>query len=224
MSGYNDKMNSPGLALILEDHEDARAWLSAAVTAAFPGVELAQCPTLESALSELDRQVPWLAIVDLQLPDGSGLRLIERLSVHRDACTIVVTTVFEDDAHVFAALRAGAQGYLLKDEPQASVVTMLAGIIEGRPALSPKIARRVLDHFHRAAPEVPEASLTEREQDVLALLAKGFTVKKVADLLEISPNTAAGYVKTIYRKLQVSSRAEATLEARRRGLIGDQSL
>lgn len=115
-------------------------------------------------------------------------------------------------------MRAGANGYVLKDEARATVVDMLLGIVAGRPALSPKIARRLLNHF-RPVEAAGTVGLTEREQDVLALLAKGFTVKKVADLLEITPNTAAGYVKVIYRKLNISSRAEAALEATQRGLV-----
>lgn len=212
---------APQRAMVLEDHEDARAWLSNAVSSAFPDAAIDLCPTLESAFELIEHHSPDLALVDLQLPDGSGLRLIEKLSTSMQNCVIVVTTVFADDAHVFAALRAGAHGYVLKDETQEEVAVMLAGVVAGRPALSAKIARRVLDHFHQSSAADVEEHLTDRERDVLALLAKGFTVKKVAELLDISPNTAAGYVKSIYRKLSISSRAEATMEASRRGLVSD---
>jgi DNA-binding NarL/FixJ family response regulator len=212
-------MNALEHGLILEDHPDARIWLSEAVLAAFPGIELATCTTLKDSLKNVEARSPHLALVDLQLPDGSGLDLIERLNAGHPDCIVVVATVYEDDSHLFSALRAGAHGYVLKDEPQDSVAHMLRGIVAGQPALSPKIARRLLNHF-RPEPESAAVRLTEREEDVLSLLAKGFTVKKVAELLEISPNTAAGYVKTIYRKLNISSRAEATLEATQRGLVG----
>ena len=131
----------------------------------------------------------------------------------------MVTTIFEDDGHLFPALRAGAQGYVLKDLPQEQLAAMLVGIERGQPPLSPSIARRLLSFFN---PPVPAASpdenpLTERETEVLRLIAKGFSVPKVAEQLGISRNTTAGYLKDIYRKLQVNSRAEATLAAARRG-------
>ena len=102
---------------------------------------------------------------------------------------------------------------------------MLQGILDGKPPLSPQIARRVLAHFSDRQDSKTEqaveadAGLTTRERDVLTLLAKGYTVRAVAELLDISPNTAAGYAKSIYRKLKVSSRAEATLEASRLGYV-----
>ena len=203
---------------ILEDHAEARAWLTDAVRKAFPGIEIAACATLQQGYDALEAQSPALALVDLQLPDGAGVDMIARLNAEHPDCVVIVATVYEDDAHLFAALRAGAHGYVLKDEPQPAVVELLLGTVAGRPALSPKIARRLLDHFRPDAASVSDG-LTEREQDVLALIAKGFTVKKVAELLEISPNTAAGYVKIIYRKLNISSRAEATLEATQMGLV-----
>lgn len=212
-------MNDIEHGLILEDHADAREWLAQAVVGAFSGIDLVSCVTVGDAITTADECALQLALVDLQLPDGSGIELIEHLNQHQPECLVIVATVYEDDTHLFSALRAGAHGYVLKDEPQESVRQMLHGIVAGRPALSPKIARRLLDHF-RPEESVSQPALTEREEDVLALLAKGFTVKKVADLLEISPNTAAGYVKTIYRKLNISSRAEATLEASHRGLVG----
>jgi DNA-binding NarL/FixJ family response regulator len=133
-----------------------------------------------------------------------------------------VATVFDDDGHLFPALRAGAEGYLLKDQAQAAVADALRGMGEGRPPLSPSIARRLLSHFRpvaAAAPTHSEITLTTRETDVLQAIAKGYTVHQVAGLLTLSPHTVAGYLKDVYRKLAVGNRAEATLEAARRGLI-----
>lgn len=204
---------------ILEDHAGAREWLASAMRSAFPGVELVKTERLKDGFQQVSEQAPQLALIDLQLPDGSGIDMIRHLNETTPECVVVVATVFEDDSHLFSALRAGAQGYVLKDEAQDAVVGMLLGIVAGRPALSPKIARRLLDHFR---PETNDMAvgLTDREEEVLTLLAKGLTVRSVAEFLEISPNTAAGYVKTIYRKLNISSRAEATLEATQRGLVG----
>ena len=108
------------------------------------------------------------------------------------------------------------EGYVLKDESKDQLGAMLRDIVSGKPPLSPAIARRLLGHFRDST---VEEGLTDRERDVLTLLAKGLTVAKVADVLGITRNTAAGYAKAVYRKLKITSRAEATLEAARRGLV-----
>jgi len=205
-------------ALIVEDHPDARDWLRRAVQTAFPDAHIAVEATVAGGLAQIARSAPNLALIDLELPDGSGIGLIERLRNQSPDAVIVVSTVFADDQHLFAALRAGASGYVLKDESAAKLSGMLLGIARGEPPLSPGIARRLLDHFHEPSP-TDAVALTPREREVLTLLAKGLTVAATAELLGIATNTAAGYAKNIYRKLNVSSRAEATLEATRRGLV-----
>lgn len=208
--------------LIVDDLASSRDWLADAVTLAFPGIAITVAGTLAQAIA-LGDPAPPLALIDLGLPDGSGVELIERL--HPQGTLCVVATVFDDDAHLFPALRAGAQGYVLKDQSPEALAAMLDGIADGRPPLSPSIARRLLQHFQPLAP-VPTASdaesspaLTLRETDVLRLVAKGVSVAEAADLLELSRHTVAGYLKDVYRKLSVRSRAEATMEAMRRGLV-----
>lgn len=204
-------------ALVVEDQAPTRDWLTSALLSAFPGTRVEQADTLAAGLLACDPPPP-LALVDLGLPDGSGIELIAALQ-RRGAPTIcIVVTVFDDDGHLFPALRAGAQGYLLKDQPVERLAQTLRGIVEGQPPLSPSIARRVLGHFRPAGAE-DDAPLTARETEVLRWVAKGFTVQQAAKALELSPHTVAGYLKDIYRKLAVNSRAEATLEATRRGLI-----
>lgn len=211
MSGY-------ARALVVDDLASSRDWLAAAAALAFPGIEIAHAATLAQALP-LCTPPPPLALIDLGLPDGSGVRLIERLHPLGTLC--VVATVFDDDAHLFPALHAGAQGYVLKDRTPEALAAMLGGIAAGQPPLSPSIARRLLRHFQ--PPLVPdpqvEAALTARETEVLRLIAKGLSVAEAADLLGLSRHTVAGYLKDIYRKLSVGSRAEATIEAVRRGLV-----
>jgi DNA-binding NarL/FixJ family response regulator len=205
-------------ALIVEDHPDAGEWLRRAVLAAFSEVAVTLDATFSGGLAHIEEDPPELALIDLELPDGSGIGLIERLRARSADAVIVVTTVFGDDQHLFAALRAGASGYVLKDESEAKLAALLRGIARGEPPLSPGIARRLLEHFHDPGPSA-DATLTPRERDVLTLLAKGLTVAATAEMLGITVNTTAGYAKNVYRKLNVSSRAEATLEATRRGLV-----
>lgn len=203
-------------ALVVDDLAASRDWLERALALAFPGIAVETAATVAEALARIDPPPP-LALVDLGLPDGSGVRVIEELA-RRGETMAIVATVFDDDAHLFPALRAGAQGYVLKDQPPEALAAMLQGIAAGQPPLSPSIARRLLLHFRPPAPEPDAPALTPRETEVLRLTAKGMTVQEVADLLGLSRHTAGGYLKDIYRKLSVSTRAEAALEAARRGL------
>lgn len=221
-------MTTPRRVLVVDDLGASRDWLVAAAALAFPDAQVATATTLAQAQSAL-AQPPDLALVDLGLPDGSGIDFIATALARHPAMTCVVATVFDDDAHLFPALRAGAQGYVLKDAQAADLAAMLRGIVDGQPPLSPSIARRVLRHFAAAAPlPVDDARasgerLTAREEDVLRLIGKGYSVPAAAQALGLSRHTCAGYVKDIYRKLGVGSRAEATLAATRLGLVGQQA-
>lgn len=205
--------------LIIEDLPEAQQWLDASVRLAFPSCQIEVANTLATAREYLAENTFDLALVDIGLPDGSGIQLIEELATRSPDTMSVVTSVFDDDQHLFSALRAGARGYMLKDQSREDLVGMLEGIVNGRPPLSPAIARRLLGFFSPENSTDTRESLTDREREVLALIAKGFTIGRVGEMLGITRNTAAGYVKIIYRKLNVSSRAEATLEASRRGIV-----
>ena len=209
------------IGLIVEDLVEAQSWLNAVLSESFPGIEIRVAATLAEAYDQFQRQIPDIALVDIGLPDGNGIDLIEFLNTSNHSTLCVITSVFDDDRHIFSALRAGASGYLLKDQKKEDLVKMLKGIVEGEPPLSPAVARRMLGYFAPSEAPAPEVNLTARELDVLALIAKGYTSSRTADLLDISSNTVAGYVKSIYRKLNISSRAEATIEAARRGIISD---
>lgn len=210
---------NPQQCLIVEDHPQARDWLCKAATEAFKTTPI-ETDTLQAAKTKVAEHEIDLAIIDLDLPDGSGHDLIRLLAKKREEnkkdITIIVATVMHDDNNVFQAIRHGADGYLLKEESQSNLIEMLRGIFEGRPALSPSVAKRLLQHFRV---DSSGDELAPREQEVLQLLAKGFTVAKVGEMLGIKYYTAAGYVKQIYQKLSVNNRAEATIEANRRGLV-----
>lgn len=205
-------------ALILDDILDSQAWLSQALRIVFPDIALHCAGNLAEARAWLkSHPAPDLALIDLGLPDGSGVELIAELNRAAPQTLCVVASIFDDNLHLFPALRAGARGYLLKDQPQAQIIELLKGIAGGSPPLSPSIARKMLGFF-QATPEADQAHLTERESEVLRCIAKGLTMAETARLLKLSPHTVSGYVKDIYRKLNVSSRAEAALSARNLGL------
>ena len=216
--------------LIVEDSPEYQQWIAGALAKHWPGSTVHLAATLAAARAWL-AQTPDgfdLALVDLLLPDGSGTALITELVQRHSRTMTVVSTIFDDDAHLFAALAAGAQGYLLKDLDESQLLRHLETIAAGAPPISPAIARRLLAHF-RDRPMAPTAphwvedpaqpALTPRELEVLRYIGRGLRVMETARLMSLTEHTVAGYVKSIYRKLNVSSRAEAALEAARRGLV-----
>ncbi|MBL7002401.1 MAG: response regulator transcription factor [Gammaproteobacteria bacterium] len=210
--------------LILEDHKDAQQWLSEAINIAFgEQTEITIAASIEQVNSILYSQSFDLFIVDLHLPDGSGIEALIFAKHHHPEMPAVIATIYSDDDHLFPALSAGASGYLLKDDSKQNIAKMLSGIFSGTPPLSPEIATRLMAHFNQT--QVADLSnedtpkLTNREQESLKYIVKGFSIKECAELMSISPHTVSGYIKDIYKKLHVSSRAEVTTEAIRLGLI-----
>ncbi len=210
----SEKIISSGF--ILEDHYPTFEWLKQALECCFPGVQVTHATTIAQAEGMLTDFAPDIALIDLGLPDGSGLEIVKILQQVSSQTLRIVTTTFSDDEHLFSALQAGAQGYILKEQEVDQIAQLLSAAVTGQPALSPKIARRILSHFK---PALEQEVLTPRLTEVLQLIAKGYKNKEVAELLEISSHTVNGYIKDIYRILDISSRSEATLEATKRGLI-----
>ncbi len=227
-------------ALIVEDLDEPRQWLAELLPRALPEVRRVDtAATLAQARERMAEFDYGLALVDWGLPDGTSEELISELVAARPGATVIVATIHDNDTHVFPALRAGATGYVLKSQPSAVVVSQLHRLRLGEPALSPSIALRMLKHFrdlpdsylNRANSNWPpladpdraastnQRQLTDREVDVLRLIGKGYKVPEAAALLGISAHTVTSYVRDIYRKLDISSRAEAAVEAARRGLV-----
>lgn len=207
--------------LVLEDIPETRAWLLKVVAQAFPEAEAPVAVDKRAAgVMAAKAQAFDLALIDLGLPDGSGLDVLREVKAKNPQALCVVTTIMDDDGHILAALAAGAEGYLLKDQPEAVLVRQLRQQVEGVPALSPRIARRIMEHFRHTASASDDASvLTERESEVLGLIGRGLRNAEVAAELGLTENTVAGYIKAIYRKLDISSRAEASWHANRLGLL-----
>lgn len=208
-----------GGVLVLEDLPEPRAWLVELVRGMWP-VQVDEAATLADAKRLLGIRSYGLAILDWGLPDGSAGELIADIARRWPHTVVVVSTIHDDDERVFAALRAGAQGYILKSQSEARVKSQLAGLGRGEPALSPSIAQKVLAHFRQPAvtPIDSGDELSAREVDVLRLVSKGYRNAEAAQLLGLSPQTVGSYVKAIYRKLGISNRAEAAIEATRLGL------
>jgi len=206
-------------ALVVEDNAETRAWLVSCVNSAFPELQVVDAANLASAMELVSTGQFDLALVDLGLPDGSGMDVVRALQQASGACYVVVATIYDDDKNPFSALKAGARGYILKDQDRARIVSYLQGIKKNQPPLSPASSQRLIQHFNSKGDALQDARLTPRETDVLCLIGKGYSVDDSAQMLALSSDTVKGYIKSIYAKLGVSNRSEATLEAIRLGII-----
>jgi len=179
--------------------------------------------SLAAARAALARRVPDVLLVDLGLPDGSGLEIIRHLRTHHPESESMVVSIFGDEANVVAAIEAGASGYLLKDMLAEPFLNTIRELRAGGSPISPSIARILLTRAR--APGTPAVSnaegttLAERETEILGLVAKGFNFGEVGRLLNISTNTVRTHIYRIYRKLSVHSRGEAVFEAQKLGLL-----
>ncbi len=193
---------------------------------------VASVGTAADGLAMLDLNKPDILLVDLGLPDQSGIEVIRHAHKTLPSCECMVVTVFGDEEHVLASIEAGASGYLLKDASEDSFLSGIRELLAGGSPISPIIARRLLKRFHAdasMAQATPPSSdivsvdsdvtLSEREREILHLASKGYNYPEMGKLMGISPHTVTSHVKKIYRKLAVHSRGEAVFEANRMGLI-----
>ena len=177
-----------------------------------------------SARNTLTRGAPDVLLVDLGLPDMSGIEIIRETAERYPDTDIMVVTIFGDEGHVLASIEAGATGYLLKDALPEELVDLIKELRAGGSPISPIIARQLLKKLRPPGSVTDEAArigsaLSARESEILSIIAKGFSFAEIAKLLAISPHTVTTYVKKIYQKLAVHSRGEAVYEASKLGLI-----
>ena len=199
--------------LVVEDDAGTREALGAALAIGGHSV-FASCANGEEALVALERSQGkcQAAIVDMRLPGMDGPETIRRLHERLPELPVLVLTVFEEPALIIAAIEAGATGYLLKGAPLSEICRAVEQITEGLSPLSERVARHLIDHMRPKRPAAPSRLdlLTERERQVLDRLARGDTYAVIAESLGLGVGTVQTYVKSIYRKLEVSSKAEAS--------------
>jgi len=194
---------------IIEDDPQARKifadWISRA-----PGFRLAgEWGDAEQALAALPARKPDVVLMDINLPGISGVEAVKRLKPLLPNTQFVMLTVYEDADHIYNALAAGATGYLLKQTPRAELLGAVEDVHGGGSPMTSNIARKVVQSFKQAAPLSGTEELSHREQEVLELLARGFLYKEIAEHLNISVPTVNTYVRRMYEKLHVRSRAQA---------------
>lgn len=193
---------------------------------------VSQASTRAEGMRALEQAPADVLLVDLGLPDGSGIDVIRAVQVQWPTCAVMVCTTFGDEAHVLRSIEAGADGYLLKDGAPASMLDEIRILLGGGSPISPLIARQILTRFRdrgspltsakqedQINPSDESLALSKRELEVLGLVTKGFTAEEIARLMQISVHTVQTYVRRVYSKLKVSSKAEAIYEARHQGLV-----
>ena len=218
--------------LIVEDDSAFRARYMAMLANDASFDVVASVGTGSEGLAMLDLRQPDILLVDLGLPDISGIEVIRHATQTLPKCECMVVTVFGDEEHVLASIEAGASGYLLKDASEESFLAGIRELMNGGSPISPIIARRLLKRFHAeplspaisvdapdADGDLTDVALSDREREILLLASKGFNYPEMGKLMGISPHTVTSHVKKIYRKLAVHSRGEAVFEANRMGLI-----
>jgi DNA-binding NarL/FixJ family response regulator len=205
---------------IIEDRRDIREGLAVLVN----GTEGYRCTgafrSMESALENIGRDLPHLALVDIGLPGMSGIEGIRALGDRYPGLLMLVLTVYNDDERIFEALCAGACGYLLKNTLPARLLASLEEAVMGGSPMSPQIARRVVTLFRDTRPpETPASQLTPHETRLLKLLVEGHSYKSAAKELRVSVHAISFHMRSIYDKLQVHSKSEAVSKAFRHRLI-----
>jgi DNA-binding NarL/FixJ family response regulator len=222
---------SASLALIqvalVEDDVHFQNTITAAIKAS-PDIRLVNLSsTRAAALRALDNPPADVLLVDLGLPDGSGIDVIRAAHAKWPTCAVMVCTTFGDEAHVMTSIEAGASGYLLKDGEPGDMLAEIRSLHAGGSPISPLIARQILTRFRalpsmiETTPERENAVLSAREKEVLELITKGFTAIEIAKLTQVSQHTVQTYVRRIYSKLKVTSKAEAIYEARSLGILAN---
>lgn len=173
------------------------------------------CRNAAAAVERIPAATPDVIIMDIQLPDGSGIDCTARLHRLLPEAQILMFTICDDPAHIVKALEAGASGYLLKDTSRAEILAAIRDVRDRGAPMSREVARKLIESFHRPARVESVEPLTQRESEVLELLGEGLLYKEIGERLTISLDTVGTHIKSIYRKLHVRSRTEALLKLRR---------
>jgi len=208
--------------LIVEDNANFRSAFAQAIDATEDMRVVGAAGDLADGLALLKKSAPDVLLVDIGLPDGSGISLIRYAAHHLSNCECMVVTVFAEDNLVIESIEAGATGYLLKDARDVDIVQQVRLLVNGGSPISPAIARRLLSRIgNREAAPTKIITLSTQERLVLSMSAKGYNYEEIARLMVLSRHTIETYVKRMYRKLQVHSKTEAVYEARKLGLMDD---
>ena len=211
----------PLRVLIADDHPLFRKGMRALLTATAGTEVIGEATTGQEAIELAAALQPDVILMDLQMPGINGIEATRQILHTSPHIRILVVTLFEDDASIFSALRAGARGYILKDAKEEEMLRAIRAVGSGEAIFSPAIATRLMDFFAAPRPAAPKEifpTLTEREREILQMIARGRTNNDIAKELALSTKTVGNYVSNIFSKLQVADRAQAIIRARDAGL------
>jgi len=215
---------NPIRILIVDDHALFREGVHA-ILKAVPDIEIVgETGTGEEAITLASNLKPDVILMDIQMPDLNGVEATHRILQKQPEIGIIIVTMLEDDDSLFSAMRAGARGYVLKGADKAEMLKSIRAVAEGEALFGPAIATRLLSFFDKNPMPLDESlpppfpDLTEREQEILAFIARGNTNTEIAEQLSISLKTVRNHVSNIFNKLQVTNRAQAAIRARDAGL------
>lgn len=213
--------NEPLRILIVDDHPLVRKGLLALLSSMPEFSVVGEAANGREAITLAAELQPAIILMDLDMPELNGIEATRQITRSSPHSGILVLTMLEDDASVFAAMRAGARGYLLKGSDQADVLRAINAVAHGEAIFSPSIAQRLMQYFANMQPILPcdaFPDLTEREREILGLIALGKSNADIAEELVLSPKTVSNHVSNIFSKLQVVDRAQAVLRTRQAGL------
>ena len=212
----------PIRVLVVDDHQLFREGLAALLNAAAETEVVGEAGTGLEAIRQTEQIAPEIVLMDIQMPGMNGIEATRRILANQPDTGVIMLTMLEDDDSLFAAMRAGARGYILKGADKAEVLRTVTAVAEGQALFGPAIAGRLTRVFQRAgqveAAAAPFPDLTEREREVLELIAQGTSNNDIADQLRISAKTVSNHISNIFNKLQVADRAQAIVKAREAGL------
>lgn len=212
----------PIQVLIADDHRLFREGLRALLESLPDIAVIGEAAGGAEAVAQTIALRPDVVLMDIQMPDLNGIEATRQILAAGSEVGIIMLTMYEDDDSVFAAMRAGARGYVLKGADQGELLRGIQAVASGEALFSPSIARRLMTFFAArrpdAAPPVAFPELTDREREVLALIAQGLNNSEIAQRLHLSGKTVRNHVSNIFAKLQVADRAQAIVRARRAGL------
>jgi DNA-binding NarL/FixJ family response regulator len=210
--------------LVADDHAVFREGLRTVMGSETDMEVVGEAATGREAIELAAELGPDVILMDIQMPGINGIEATRHIRSARPDTGVVVLTMFEDDDSVFSAMRAGARGYILKGADPTEILKVVRAVAGGEAHFGPEIARRLVDFFSASRATSPEAilpELTDREREILDLIAGGHTNATIATRLFVSPNTVRNHITHIFAKLQVADRAEAIVRARRAGLGRD---
>jgi DNA-binding NarL/FixJ family response regulator len=220
------RSNKPTRVVMADDHALFRYGLKAILANAEGFEVVGEATTGEEVVEKVASLRPDIILMDIQMPGINGIEATRRVLERNPNIGVVVVTMFEDDESVFAAMRAGARGYILKGADAKEVLKVVAAVAGGEAHFGPEIARRLMGFFSAPKPAAPSEAfpeLTAREAEVLDLIAQGLNNQDIARRLYLSPKTVRNHISNIFLKLQVADRAQAIVRAREAGLGGHRS-